>query len=160
MTNFTKDFLFGSATSAHQIEGGNINSDWYAWEKAGNIEGNQTSLIAADSWNKWKDDIELLKNTGQNAYRFSIEWAKIEPRQGHFDKNAIEHYRQILLELKRNNIKSMVTLWHFTLPVWLKNGFENSKAPELFANFAKTAVENLGNLVDLWALLMSLMSMY
>lgn len=150
---FPKGFLFGSATSAHQVEGGNFNSDWYKWEKAGHIKDGETSDPAANSWNKWREDIELLKQTNQNAYRFSIEWSKIEPEEGKFNQDAIEHYRKILLELKNNNIKSMVTLWHFTTPLWLTKigGFANRKSVKLFSRYAEKITTEFGDLVDFWA---------
>lgn len=150
---FPKGFLFGSATSAHQIEGGNFNSDWYAWEKAGNTADKLTSHPAANSWHKWREDINLLKLTHQNAYRFSIEWAKIEPAEGQFDETAIDHYRQILQELRKNNITAMITLHHFTLPLWLdkKGGFINSKSVFYFTRYAQKMAEEFKDLVDLWA---------
>lgn len=151
---FPKGFLFGAATSAHQIEGGNFNSDWYAWEKEGNhIANNDTSEVAADSWNKWREDIELLKKTNQNAYRFSIEWAKIEPEEGKFDQTAIEHYRDILTELKKNNITPLVGLHHFTNPQWLDKigGFTNKKSIKFFMRYATKAIDELGDLSNLWA---------
>ena len=126
---FPKGFLFGSATSAFQTEGFNFNTDWYEWEKTGATTDGKTDHPAADSWHKWPEDIELLKQTNQNAYRFGVEWARIEPEEGKFDEDAIEHYRQILQTLKKDNITSMVTLHHFTLPLWLskKGGFLNKR---------------------------------
>lgn len=153
MIKFPKGFLFGSATAGHQIEGGNTASDWYRFEKIpGNITRNQSSEISADSWNKWREDLELLKKTRQNAYRFSIEWARVEPQKGKIDKKAIEHYRQILLELKQNKIKSMVTLFHFVLPDWVSRdgGFLNPKTTEYFVNYCTLMGKKLGDLVDLW----------
>lgn len=150
---FPKGFLFGTATSAHQIEGGNINSDWYQWEKiTGHIVDGSTSEIAANSWRKWREDIKLLKKTNQNAYRFSVEWAKVEPREGFFDEAAISHYRKILEELKRNDISSMVTLFHFTLPNWIAKlgGFENKENLSRFLNFARKLALEYGNLVNYW----------
>jgi len=151
---FPKGFLFGSATSAHQTEGGNTNSDWYKWEQTpGNIQDGSTSLVAADSWNKWREDIKLLKETGQNAYRFSVEWARIEPKEGKFDQKAIDHYKEILTELKKNNITSMVTLHHFTNPLWLAGigGFTNSKSARYFTRYALKIAEELGEPIDLLA---------
>lgn len=156
LVKFPNGFLFGSATSAHQIEGGNFNSDWYAWEKeGGHITNNDTSEVSADSWNKWREDIELLKQTNQNAYRFSIEWAKIEPEEGKFDQGAIDHYRKILQELKRNNVKSMVTLWHFTIPLWLAKigGFTNKKSIKFFSRYAEKIAVEYGGLIDFFVTL-------
>ncbi len=149
---FPKGFLFGSATSAHQIEGHQFN-DWSGWEKLGKIQNGDSAANAADSFNKWREDIELLKKSSQNAYRFSIEWSRIEREEGKFDQDAIEHYRQILKELRQNKITSMVTLFHFTLPVWLdkRGGFTDSKFPKYFAKFAEKIAEELGDLIDIFA---------
>lgn len=149
---FPKDFLFGSATSAHQIEGHQYN-DWSEWEKLGKIKNGDSASVAADSFHKWREDIELLKKSSQNAYRFSIEWSRIEPEEGKFDRDAIDHYRQILKELRTNKITSMVTLFHFTLPVWLdkKGGFTSSRFPEYFARFAEKTTKELGDLIDIFA---------
>jgi len=152
---FPKGFLFGSATSAHQIEG-HLNNDWARWEKIpGKISDNTTSEVGADSWNKWREDIQLLKNTSQNAYRFSIEWSRIEPKEGFFDKKAISHYREIIEELKKNNIASMVTLFHFTCPLWLDDigGVLNKKFPAYFARFAGRMAKEFGDVVDLWSVI-------
>ncbi|MEI6498399.1 MAG: family 1 glycosylhydrolase [bacterium] len=151
---FPKGFLFGSATAGHQIEGKNINSDWCDWEQfPGRIVDGSTSEVANDSWNKWREDIEMLESTHQNAYRFSIEWSRIEPNRGEFDQEAVEHYRQILIELKRKNIKTMVTLFHFALPKWVATtgGFLNAKTGKLFANYCEFIGRELGDVVDLWA---------
>lgn len=152
---YSKNFLFGSATSSHQIEGGNTNSDWYAWEKMpGRIWDGETSL-KGDSWQNYEKDVELLKNTNQNAYRLSIEWAKIEPKYGEFDLEAINHYRDQFQLLKKNNIKIMVTLFHFTLPKWFadEGGFEKSQNICKFVHFAKRMISEYGDLVDFWATL-------
>jgi len=150
---FPKGFLFGSSTAAHQIEGGDNNCDWTHWEKKPDkIVDNSSAQIAADSWNNWKEDIELLKHTNQNAYRFSIDWSRIEPEKGKIDHKAIDHYRQILLTLKKENIKSMVTLFHFVLPSWAsdQNGFLNNKIIEDYVKYVELVGEKLGDLVDLW----------
>lgn len=151
-----KTFLFGSATAAHQIEGGNTNCDWHKWEQIpGHIKDGSTAEIACDSWNKWQEDIKLLKEMGQNAYRFSIEWARIEPRKGEFDDKAIRHYRNILLELRKAGIASMVTLFHFTLPLWLarEGGFESSSSAKYFARYAERVANDLSDVVDHWVTL-------
>lgn len=150
---FPHGFLFGSATSAHQIEGHNSNSDWWEWEKIpGNIKDGSTAKIAADSWNKWKKDINLLKQTHQNAYRFSIEWARIEPEKGRFDQKVIKHYKEILLELQKNKIKGVVTLFHVTLPKWVaaKGGFTNFESVRHFENYVKKVAREFNGLIDYW----------
>lgn len=151
-TRFPKGFLFGSATSAFQTEGYDFNTDWHEWEKTGATTDHMTDHPAADSWHKWPEDIELLNKTHQNAYRFSVEWARIEPEEGKFDEAAVDHYRQILLELKKNNITSMVTLHHFTLPLWLakKGGVINKRFPFYFARYAEKVISQIGNLSEFW----------
>lgn len=149
---FPKNFLFGSATAAHQIEGGQKN-DWSEWEKkAGRITDGSDSTIACDSWNKWLKDIALLKKTNQNAYRFSIEWSRIEPEEGRFSAKAIARYKKMLLELKRRGIASMVTLFHFSLPLWLSRigGFANKKSVYYFSRFAEKMAKEFGQIVYLW----------
>ena len=152
---FPKNFLFGAATAAHQIEG-HLNNDWARWEKIpGNVSDHRTSEISADSWNKWRQDIRLLKNTSQNAYRFSIEWSRIEPTPGFFDKKVIGRYREMIDELNKNNITPMVTLFHFTLPLWVADigGFTNRKTIDYFARFAGRMAQEFGRSVELWSVL-------
>ncbi|MCX6809129.1 MAG: glycoside hydrolase family 1 protein [Candidatus Berkelbacteria bacterium] len=152
---FPNNFLFGSATSAHQVEGGLMN-DWSEWEKvSGHIRDGSTSKVSADSWNHWREDIELLKQTNQNAYRFSIEWSRIEPKEGKFDKNAIKRYCEILQTLRQDKIVSMVTLFHFTLPVWFseRGGFERRENVKYFSRFCHEMAKELGKFVDFWTIL-------
>ena len=107
---FPKGFLWGAATSAYQVEGGLDNCDWARVFPAGK---------ACDHYTLYKRDFSLVKSLNQNAHRFSIEWSRIEPEAGKFDKKEIEHYRMVLKTLKSRKIKTMVTLSHFTLPLWL-----------------------------------------
>lgn len=147
---FPKRFLFGAATSAHQVEGNNIHSDWWAWEQS--TSGVHQSGKAADHWNRFREDFALAKNLGHTAHRLSIEWSRIEPRPGEFNKKALEHYREVLLELRKQNIKSFVTLHHFTNPEWLaqKGGWETGYAVERFEIYVRYVSQQLGELVDFW----------
>jgi beta-glucosidase len=140
---FPKDFLWGSATSAYQIEGGILNCDWSEFSQADK---------ACDHYHLYEKDFDLLKKLSQNCYRFSIEWSRIEPKEGKFDKKEIEHYKKVLLALKERNIKSFVTLWHFTNPLWLAKigGWENKKVADYFKRYSKVLVKELKNLVDFW----------
>ena len=143
-------FLYGAATSSHQVEGNNIHNDWWAWERAQvDVED---SGRAADHYNRFREDFALAAELGHTAHRFSIEWSRIEPERGKWNTNAIEHYRQVLQELRRHNMKTFVTLHHFTTPLWLTNrgGWIDGEAPELFARYAKYVAEHLGELVDFW----------
>jgi beta-glucosidase len=153
---FPKGFCWGTSTSAHQIEGGNINNDWYDFEKIpGKITEGHNSEVAANSWNEWKKDVELLKETNQNAYRFSIEWSKIEPKKGKFDYKVIAQYKHQLQYLHDNNIKTMVTLFHFTLPRWVSDegGMSSKITVKNFIEFVDTVVPKLDSLVDFWIVL-------
>ncbi len=138
---FPKDFLWGSATSAYQVEGGNSNSDW--GDKAGK---------ACDQYNLYEQDFDLAKSLNQNAHRLSIEWSRIEPRDGEFDSHEIQHYINELKYLKSLNIKVMLTLWHFTLPKWVadRGGWENGETVGLFERFIKRVVPEIHEFVDFW----------
>jgi beta-glucosidase len=161
---FPNNFLWGTSTSAHQIEGGN-NNDWSVWEKSEvrrkRLEARSlnpedyVSGQACDSYNRYEEDADLSLQLNNNAYRFSIEWSRIEPKEGKFDRNEIEHYRQVLQALKKRNIKTFVTLWHWTNPVWLAQigGWENKKVIEYFSRFTELVVDELGDLVDVWVTL-------
>jgi hypothetical protein len=117
---FPRGFLFGTATSAHQIEGGNSNNDWWDFEnQPGTIKNGDHSGTAADAWNRIPGDIALMKSIGANAYRFSIEWSRLEPQEGTYDQAAFDHYQNELRQLHAAGITPMVTLLHFTLPKWL-----------------------------------------
>ena len=139
MNKFPKDFLWGSATSAYQVEGGIKNSDWSKDFPAGK---------ACDHYNRYQEDFDLLEKLNQNAYRFSIEWSRIEPEKDRFDQTAIEHYRKVLQDLRSRNIKTMVTLHHFTSPLWF--AWSDSKAVFYFSRFALKIFKEYGDLVDLW----------
>jgi beta-glucosidase len=150
---FPKGFLWGTATSAHQVEGGNRNNDWWEWERRpGKIADGSTSEIACDQYNRYREDFDLIKEFGHNAHRLSIEWSRLEPQEGLFSCDEFDHYRRVLGALRERGIEPMVTLHHFTNPLWLSRmgGWENPKAVEYFARFAKAAARELGALVQLW----------
>lgn len=147
---FPDGFLWGASTSAYQIEGGPVDSDWTAWELAGNAPAVGT---AADSWNRWREDLAIVSELGLNIYRISIEWARVEPEPGHFDEDAFRRYRRILVEARARGVKTMVTLWHFTNPRWFaeSGGWDSREAPSLFGEYARVTAERLGDVVDFWA---------
>ncbi|MBM4402596.1 MAG: glycoside hydrolase family 1 protein [Candidatus Cloacimonetes bacterium] len=147
---FPDRFLWGAATAAHQVEGGNINSNWWAWEQKGG--GAEPSGIACDHYNRFEQDFELAKSLGHNAHRLSIEWARIEPREGKWDKEAICHYQKVLQSLKEKNMKTFVTLFHFTLPFWFaqKGGFEKKENIGYFNRFANQVLYYFKDLTDFW----------
>ncbi|MBZ9572296.1 glycoside hydrolase family 1 protein [Patescibacteria group bacterium] len=140
---FPQNFLWATATSAYQVEGGIENSDWSKDFPAGR---------ACDHYNLYEKDFDLIKKLNQNAYRFSIEWSRVEPREGKFNKKEIEHYKKVLFALRERNIKTMVTLHHFTNPLWLARigGWTNSKIIFHFSRFAKRVFDEYRDLVDFW----------
>ncbi len=144
-----KGFLLGAASSAHQVEGQNMNSDWWAAEQQGLVP---KSGEACDHYNRYDEDFRIAQDIGLNAFRISIEWARIEPLEGKWDKVAIEHYRKVLKKMKELGLTRMVTLHHFTLPLWLaeKGGFESSIGAAAFGRFAWFIAQNLGDEIDLW----------
>ncbi len=140
---FPQNFLWGTSTSAYQIEGGIDNCDWSEKFPAGE---------ACDHYQRYKQDFNLLQETNQNAYRLSIEWSRVEPEENEFNVEAINHYRDLLQDLKKRKIKVMVTLHHFTSPVWFsdKGGWLNSKSPFYFNRFAEKVAKEYDGLVDFW----------
>ncbi len=142
-------FLLGAATAAHQVEGNNTNNDWWYWEKQGRVP---VSGNACDHYNRYEEDFQIAKDIGLNAFRISIEWARIEPAENQWDNTAIEHYRQALQTMKRIGLTRVVTLHHFTLPQWLaeKGGFETQNGISAFARYAWFIAQNLGDEIDLW----------
>lgn len=149
MNTLPQDFLVGAATAAHQVEGNNIHSDYWAMEhmKYGNF--NEPSLDAVDHYNRYEEDIKMVAEAGLNAYRFSIEWARIEPKQGVYDENEIEHYRKVLTCCRENGVEPIVTMIHFTSPKWLieNGGWENEATVEAFKNYCQYVTEQLGDLM-------------
>lgn len=162
---FPEGFYWGASTSSHQVEGGNYNN-WSEWEKSqrrinhlkeqGKIEQlgmeNFLSGKAAGHYDLYKEDYELAKKLGHNAARFSIEWSRIEPEEGKFDEKALQKYLDILSFLRELKIEPFVTLWHWTLPVWIADigGWENPKTVEYFVRYAQKTAEYLEGKVDVW----------
>jgi beta-glucosidase len=154
--HFPAGFLWGCATAAHQVEGGNVN-DWWRWEQQpGRIFQNQRAGQACQWWDgRYAEDFDRAKAMHNNALRFSVEWSRLEPEQGQWDERALDHYRQMLLALQARGLRPMITLFHFTLPLWLadKGGWLNPETPTWFARFAGWVAAGLGNLCDLWCTL-------
>ncbi len=147
MTSF---FLWGSATSAHQVEGQNIHNDWWAWEQAKKVQ--EPSGPACDHYRRYPEDFEIISNLGHNAHRFSIEWSRLEPRENEWDPAAFEHYHQVLSDLNRRGIEPMVTLHHFTIPQWFAalGGWESDQAAYYFSRFVNRVVQNFAHQVKFW----------
>lgn len=142
MMKFPDNFHWGAATASYQVEGGIENCDW---AQAARDDRVPVCGRACDHYHRYEADFDLAKSLGHNAHRFSIEWARIEPEEGKFDAKEVEHYRQVIRALKERGLHPYVTLWHFTLPQWFADigGFENPRAPELFARYAKYMAEAL-----------------
>ncbi len=171
---FPKEFYWGSATSAHQVEGNNRN-DWSEWELKNSKIKSQISKMqewpdyilknypnplqpenyisgqACDHYNRFREDFDIAKSLNHNAHRFSIEWSRIEPEKGKFDEKEIEHYRQVILALKDRGIEPFVSLWHWTNPLWFsqKGGWLDKDAPQYFSHYVDKISRSLKN-VQFW----------
>ena len=140
------------------MEGNNTNNNWYNWEygldknNKPRIHNGEKSALATDHWNRYPDDISLMKELGVNHYRFSIEWSKVEPEKGKFNLKAINHYRDLCDSLLSNNITPVVTLHHFTHPIWFEkmNAFEKKENIKYFINFSDYVFKSLHDLVPIW----------
>ena len=149
---FPKDFLWGTAMSSHQVEGGNMFNDWWAWEQKGRVLNKQVSNDACNHYEKYKFDFEMMQHMNHNSHRFSIEWSRIEPTEGEFNKFEIQHYRKVLEDMHKKGLKPVVTLWHFTLPHWFakQGGFSHKDGRLKFLRYARRVISELGDLVDVW----------
>ncbi len=152
--SFPKGFLWGSATASHQVEGNNTNNNWFIWEQTpGKIVGGAKSGLACDWWNgRWKEDLKHAVEDGQNAHRLSIEWSRIEPQPGKWDEASIQTYREMLQGIIKLGLKPMVTLHHFTDPIWIyeKGGWENEETVDHFVHYVEKMIPVLQDLVDMW----------
>jgi len=146
---FPAGFLWGVASAAHQIEGGNVNNDWWEFEHAPGTPCREPSGDACDSWSRWPGDMELLASLGFGAYRFSLEWSRIEPEEGEWSVAALDHYRRHCAAARELGLVPLVTFHHFTTPLWLarRGGWEAADAPERFARFCRRAGDALGDLI-------------
>ncbi|MEA2007095.1 MAG: glycoside hydrolase family 1 protein [Patescibacteria group bacterium] len=147
---FPKGFLWGVAHSSHQVEGNNDNNDWWEWEEKGKTK--ERSGRACDSWNRYPIDHQLVEELGAGGLRMSLEWSRIEPEEGKFSDEAIEHYRKVLRDLKKRNVKRVVTLWHWTLPIWFshKYGWHKRESIEYFTKYCEKVISALGEEIDIF----------
>ena len=162
--DFPKGFLWGAATSSHQVEGGTHNN-WSEWEKspARLAELEEKGLIkkygrdnffsgcAADHYYRYREDFALARELGHNATRISIEWSRVEPKEGKFDAAAIAHYRDVIAAIRANGMEPVVTLWHWTVPLWFrdKHEFERCKNIHYFTRFVGKIVSEIDD-VKFW----------
>lgn len=140
-----KDFYIGTASAAHQVEGNNTNNDCWVLENIEHSVYVDKSGIACDHYNRYKEDINLMRDAGYNAYRFSIEWARIEPNEGEFDEDAINHYLDVIRYCKANGLEPFVTLHHFSSPKWLisKGGWDTESVIDNFRKYAAYVVDKI-----------------
>jgi beta-glucosidase len=146
---FPEAFLFGAAVGAHQVEGGNTNSDWWWWEHREGTLCREPSGDACDFYHRYADDIAMLAGLGLNAFRFGIEWARIEPAEGEFSTAQLDHYRRMLEACERNSVTPVLTFHHFTLPKWVLDlgGFASERFPSLFERYCNRASAALGDAI-------------
>ncbi|GAP05641.1 MAG TPA: glycoside hydrolase family 1 protein [Anaerolinea thermolimosa] len=152
--HFPTGFLWGTATSSHQVEGNNRNNDWWAWEEQpGRILNGHRSGLACDWWGgRWREDLDRARETGQNAHRLSIEWSRVQPSADRWDEDALDHYRTILRGMHERGLMPIVNFFHFSLPLWLseQGGWENDDTPALFARYVRKSVEALREYTSTW----------
>ncbi|MGH3733666.1 MAG: glycoside hydrolase family 1 protein [Acidimicrobiales bacterium] len=146
---FPSEFLWGTSTSAYQIEGGNDNTDWWRFERTPGTDAVEVCGDACDSWHRYEGDLDILTSLDLNAFRLSVEWARIEPEPGVVSQEALAHYRRVLEACRERDLTPVVTLHHFTLPLWVadKGGFENPDIVVWMANYARIVSESLGDLI-------------
>ncbi len=149
MADFPDGFLFGAAVGAHQVEGGNTNTDWWWWEHKEGTPCVEPSGDACDFYHRYADDVAMLAGFGLDAFRFGIEWSRIEPAEGEFSKATLDHYRRMLMSCRAHGVTPILTFHHFTLPRWLHElgGFVEPRFPERFARYCERAAAALGDLI-------------
>ena len=149
-SRLARGFSWGTSTSAYQIEGGGDNTDWWRFERLPGSPAVEVCADACDSWNRYEEDLDLIVGLGLDSFRLSLEWARIEPSQGVFSDLAISHYRDVLEGCRARGIQSVVTLHHFTLPLWVADagGFENPEIATWLRTYAQVVGRELGHLID------------
>jgi len=147
---FPDKFLWGCATAGHQVEGNNTNSDLWAMEHMPESIFKEPSGDACDHYHLYPQDTAMLADLGFNTYRFSLEWARIEPEEGFFSNAELDHYRRVLMTCREHDLTTLLTYSHFSMPRWFacKGGWQNPAAADLFARFCEKATRRLGDLVD------------
>jgi beta-glucosidase len=150
MIEFPKDFFWGAATSAYQVEGNNTHSDWWEWEKRVSLR--ESSGEACRHYELYKQDFDLARSLNHNCHRLSIEWSRIEPQEDQFSPSEIQHYKEVILSLRERNLEPIVTLHHFTNPLWFSRlgGWQNKKAVFYFLRYVNRIVQELANQVRYW----------
>lgn len=149
MVKFPHDFLWGAAASAYQVEGDNVHSDWWEWEKRA---GKENSGSACGHYRLYEQDFDLAKGLNHNAHRFSIEWSRIEPEEGKFSEKELKHYFDVILSLRARGLEPIVTLHHFTNPIWFaqSGGWEKKKSVAYFLRYVEFVTRALAKHVHYW----------
>ena len=149
MARFPDGFVWGTATAAHQVEGNNWNNDWWAWEHAPDSPCTEPSGDACDHYHRFPEDLRMLRDLGFNAYRFSLEWSRIEPEDGEFSRVALDHYRRMCGTCHELGLEPIVTFHHFTTPRWVaaRGGWTEPGTAELFARYVERVTAHMGELV-------------
>src|SRR5262249_30631649 len=144
-TKFPDGFTWGTATAAHQVEGGNWNNDWWMWEHDPSAPCVEPSGDACDHWHRYPDDVRMLADLGFGSYRFSLEWSRIEPEDGEFSRATLDHYRRVCATCREHGIEPVVTFHHFTTPRWLaaRGGWVEPDTADRFARFCDRAAAHL-----------------
>ena len=147
---FPSGFLWGAATSSHQVEGGNRWNDWWEYEQSGRLP--HRSGDACRHYELYEQDFDLARSWGHNAHRFSIEWSRIEPSEGKWNRDAIAHYQAVIQALKKRGLEPVITLHHFTNPAWFAHagGWLRRDSATAFARYVAYVVEHLGKEVKYW----------
>ncbi|MGC5171892.1 glycoside hydrolase family 1 protein [Microbacterium sp. DT81.1] len=148
---FPEGFLWGVATAGHQNEGGNVDSDTWFLENVTPTIFQDRSGKATDGWNRWESDLDLVAGMGLNAYRFSVEWARVEPREGEFSQNALTHYEAMIDGCLARGLAPIVTFNHFTSPHWFaaRGAWLDAGAPDLFARYCGVVMDRFGDRIRL-----------
>lgn len=146
---FPEGFYWGASTAAHQVEGNNTHSDFWLMEQLEGSIFQEPSGDAVDHYRLYREDIALMAKLGLNSYRFSFEWSRIEPEEGQFNQEAIDHYRDVLKACQEFNVMPIVTLHHFTSPQWLirAGGWESEETPQRFARYCERVMQQLGDAI-------------
>jgi beta-glucosidase len=150
--HYPRGFLWGTASASHQVEGNNTNNNWWKWEQEGHTTGK--SGLACDWWGgRWREDFDRAAESGQSAHRFSVEWSRIQPSPDQWDEDALEKYRAMLRGLRERGMTAMVTMHHFSDPLWLteQGGWETEAVVPLFEKFVRKTVEALKEYCTLWS---------
>jgi beta-glucosidase len=152
MVQFPAGFQWGVSTSAHQFEGGNVHNQWHEWECRGRIRSGDKSGNACNWWLRAEEDLDRAQQLGLNALRISLEWSRLEPKAGRWDKHALHRYREILKAIRSRGMRVFISLHHFTHPTWFeyRGAFTSNEGPHFFDLFAERAVTEFGDLCTDW----------